>query len=323
MKNLFLICGDEELLKEQKRDELLKKYNCEGSLNYNVFRDENIDLYEIKGLIGTMPFMEDLRKIQISGSGFFKGSAAEEVLETFKDVPETTVVIFHEKDADRSNALYKYVGKNGEVFRFDSADSKSGKEKSIGRSDVRNWAKQVIRDAGRRMDSRTLFELVEMTGYDMQNLSTELEKLICYTLGKPQGYVISGEDVDAVCSKTLSDRIFDMIDLKLRGNTAAALEILEELYSMKTAAMRILYVIVRQYNQALAFKECREKRMSDAETAAELGIKDWLIDRMSKQLERVSSEELKARLEACAETEFKIKQGDLPEKLALELLIIR
>lgn len=322
-KKLFLICGDEEYLKEQKKNELLQQFKCEGSFNYNVFSDEEIDLGEIGDLIRTMPFMEDLRKILIIGSGYFKGSAPEETLRIFGEMPDTSAVIFFEKEADRTNALYKLTAKEGEIFRFDSADSRKGQEKTAGRSDVRTWAKEQLRRAGRRIDSRTLFDLIEMTGYEMQNLSTELEKLICYCYDKEPGYLITQADVNAVCSRTLSDRIFEMMDLKMKGKTAEALQILEQLYALKIPPMRILYVIVRQYHQALAYTECREKRLSDAEIAAALGIKGWLADRLKTQLRYMTPDELKKRLEGCAEAEYRVKTGDLPEKLAVELLLIR
>ncbi len=56
-KNLFLICGDEEYLKEQKKDELLKHFQCEGSFNCNVFSEESFDLVEIVDLVRTVPLM--------------------------------------------------------------------------------------------------------------------------------------------------------------------------------------------------------------------------------------------------------------------------
>ena len=72
----------------------------------------------------------------------------------------------------------------------------------------------------------------------------------------------------------------------------------------------------------MGYTECRDKRLSDAETASALGVKDWLVERLKKQLRYMTPEELKKRLESCAETEYRVKTGDLPEKLAVELLLI-
>ena len=73
-KNLILICGSEDLLRENKRDELLKLYGAEGSMNFNAFSGSSIDLLEIRRLIDTVPMFEDKRKILITDSGLFKRS---------------------------------------------------------------------------------------------------------------------------------------------------------------------------------------------------------------------------------------------------------
>ena len=322
-KNLFLICGDEEFLKQQKRNEMLAAFNCEGSMNYNAFSEDGIDIDEIRELIHTEPFMEEQRKLLISESGFFKANAGQESAEVFEDVPDSCIVIFYEKDADKGSRLYDLIRKKGEIFRFETADSMSGREKNAGKTEIRNWAKGVIRNAGRRIDSRTLFELAETAGYDLQNLSTELEKLICYTLERPDGSLITAEDVSAVCSKTLSDRIFEMMDHKFRGHVSEALAVLEELYALRISPMRILYFMVRQYNQALSYKECTAQRLSDAQTVSVLGIKEWQLDKLKTRLGAVTAEEIRYRLELCADAEYRVKTGDMREKLAVELLLIR
>ena len=73
-KNLILICGREDLLRENKRDELLKLYKAYGSMNFNAFSGSSIDLLEIRRLIDTVPMFEDKRKILITDSGLFKRS---------------------------------------------------------------------------------------------------------------------------------------------------------------------------------------------------------------------------------------------------------
>ena len=42
----------------------------------------------------------------------------------------------------------------------------------------------------------------------MGNIEREVEKLICYTMGRE---VITREDIEAVCTTQISNHIFDMI----------------------------------------------------------------------------------------------------------------
>lgn len=59
------------------------------------------------------------------------------------------------------------------------------------------------------MTEQTYLQFIEKTGTDMSNISMELEKVVCYTLDKDQ---ITTEDVEAVCTPKITNKIFDMVD---------------------------------------------------------------------------------------------------------------
>ena len=212
MKNLILICGDEEYLKEQKKNELLERLTVPGSMNFNAFTGENADPDEIGRLAETMPFLEDHRTILISDTGWFKGASDEAVLAMVSQVPDSAYMIFFEKETDGNSRLQRLLKEKGEIFRFTSAESMKGREASAARQDIRNWAGNYLKKNKRNIDGRVLNDLVEMTGYDMQNLQTELEKLISFTIDRPAGAPVTKEDVDRICSRTLNDRVFEMMN---------------------------------------------------------------------------------------------------------------
>lgn len=354
-KNLILICGSEDLLRENKRDELLKLYKAYGSMNFNAFSGSSIDLLEIRRLIDTVPMFEDKRKILITDSGLFKRSGkaaakneavpneeediaiAEAALaeagrgsiqegdprETFSDIPDSTVVIFCERSVDASSPMYKFLQKQGEVFKFDSSGEKRGADRKKNESDIRRWALEYLKKDKRDIGGAELNRLLQITGYDMMNLSTELEKLVCYTMAKPAGYRITSADIEGITSRTLSDRVFSMIDLKLKGRTAEALKVLEELFAVKTPPMKVLYLLVRQYEQALCVRECLSEGMSDAAVLSRMELKDWQLKQIKEQIRGIGVDELKARLENAAETEYRVKRGDIPDRLAVELMVIQ
>ena len=359
MKNLILIYGNEEYLKEQKKQELLNKLGASGSMNFNSFSDENLDLTEIRGLIETLPMLEEYRKLLITNSGLFKKagnkdaedeteqevkSEAEpgenielkdnvslkknavtenpsDVTAVFSDMPESTVVLFVENNVSAQSPMYKLVKKNGEIFKYETVESKKGQEKRSSEQSVRAWALGIFKAAGRSIDGATLNYLVQLTGYDMENLSNEIEKLLCFMLDKPVNEKITIKHIDAVCSKTLSDKVFAMLEAKMKGSLQEATAMLEELFSLKVAPMKILYLLVRQYNQALSVKELQSLRMSDAEIMAKTELKDWQLRRIKEQTARISPEEIESALEACADMEYRVKTGSMADRLALELLM--
>lgn len=321
-KQLYLICGDEQYRKKNKLNELLAHFAADNDLNYNSFTGEDLDLEEAARLCDTLPFMAEHRVVLLRDTGFCKGNAGAELAEIAEGMAESTILILYEEGADASNRLYKLIAKRGEVCRFDQAEAKgkNWKEAQADKSNVKSWAKSYLKEAGRKIDSRTLEELLNLTGYDMLNLETELEKLICYTMGR-DGQEITKADIEAICSKTVTDKVFDMVAAKLAGNAARALLLFEEMLSIKVPPMRVLYLLARQFNQVYLLKELQGERLSDAQIAAKLGVKDWQLRKLKEQAVRIGTKEARRYLEACVALETKTKQGDVGERLAVEMLL--
>ena len=65
----------------------------------------------------------------------------------------------------------------------------------------------------------------------MENISSELEKLISYTLGRD---VITEEDVEAICTTQVSNKIFDMITAIANRQTRKAMDLYEDLLTLRS-----------------------------------------------------------------------------------------
>lgn len=323
-KNLILISGNEEYLKDQKKKELLGAVDAKDSLNFNTFSDENLDLIEIRRLLETAPFFEKYRKILINDSGLFEKNAAniELAVGIFNDVPESSVIIFCEKNVSTANPLYKIIKKKGAIFNYENVESLRGSAREKSKTQIRNWVRDRLKSEKRNIDGRTLYEFLELCGYDMQNLSTELEKLISYTMKQSPGYTITGEDVNSICSRTLSDKVFSMMDMKFKGDILGAIRALEELFGLKIPAIKTLILLEKQYYQALSLRACMDAKTSDSEICQQMDIKDWQLRRMKQQIRDLSYDEILRRLEECVSMDYKIKTGNMPDRLALEILIL-
>ena len=72
----------------------------------------------------------------------------------------------------------------------------------------------------------------------MSNIEKELEKLLCYTMDRS---VITGEDIDAVCTTQINNRIFAMVQAVAEQNQKKALDLYYDLLALKEPPMRILF----------------------------------------------------------------------------------
>ena len=70
------------------------------------------------------------------------------------------------------------------------------------------WVLGILNREGRKITRNDMELFLTKTGTDMGNIEREVEKLICYTMGRE---VITREDIEAVCTTQISNHIFDMI----------------------------------------------------------------------------------------------------------------
>lgn len=317
MKNLNLICGDEEYLKGEKKKELLSALGAEGSPDFNVFSGKDIDFREVFDLAETVSFFGGNRVLLLDSTGIFKGSGDESILSSLKNVPPSTYLIFFESETDGNNRLMKYLRSAGEVFCFTQVDSvKNYREANELRGNVRDWIRDYLKKAGCSIDRDAVEALTNLSGYNMLNLQTELEKLISYSGGR-----IRTEHIDAICSKTVSDRVFDMVDMKLSGNTRGALLLFEDMLSIRIEPMRIIYLLARQFNQVYIIKDLESRRLPDAQILEKAGIKDWQLRKLRDRSRGRSLSDMKDLVELCVEMETKIKTGDISDRVACEIIL--
>ena len=321
IRNLNLICGAETYLMEQKRDRLFKELGTEGSMNFNSFSGKGTDKDEVLRLAQTLPFAEPRRVIYLEDTGFFKGSSDEELLSGLSSLPDTTVIIFFESAVDKNGKLFKLFKKDGEISDFDNADVRDYKRSDKIRSDIRRWALQRLEKEGFTMDGRDLAYLMELCGYDMLNLDTELEKLICYHLYDERPFRLRRSDIESICSRSLSDKVFDMISAKLSGDTAYSLRLFEDMLSLKVPPGRVLYLLEKQFNNVFVLRSMQRDSFSDQEIQAVTGLSDWQLRKLKKEASGFSPEKARSYMELAAELETRIKLGDMTDRIALELLL--
>ena len=125
--------------------------------------------------------------------------------------------------------MYKAVKKSGRVVEFKRQD-----ERTLAR-----WVLGTLKKEGKSITEETMHVFLGRTGADMENIDRELEKLLCYTIGKD---LITTEDVEAVCTEQTENRIFDMIQAITEQDQRRALDLYADLLSMKEPPMRILYL---------------------------------------------------------------------------------
>ena len=123
-QNLYLFYGKEKYLLAQTRDRLKKALiPAEDTMNYSYFEGKKADLPEILELMQTMPFFNDHRLIVLDQTELGKKSN-EDFLKALKDIPESTILLIIEDEADKRSKIYKYINKEGCAVAFETPKEK-------------------------------------------------------------------------------------------------------------------------------------------------------------------------------------------------------
>lgn len=309
-KRVYLLYGDEAYLKKSYKNQLKEAVlNGADTMNFHYFEGKGINPKEIIDMGETLPFFSEYRLIIMENSGFFK-AANEDMAEYVKTVPESTILVFVETEVDKRGKLYKAVKAQGSAVEL--ARQPEGK--------LTAWVLGLLKRAGRKITERDMKLLLAKTGNDMENIAGEVEKLICYTMGRE---VITAEDIEEICSEQLSGKIFEMMDAISEKKQKKALELYYDLLTLKEPPMRILFLLARQFNLLMQVKELKRQGCDNAAIAKKAGIPSFFVGKYASQAGSFEIETIKKALTECVETEEAVKTGRIEDRLAVELLIVR
>lgn len=308
-QQVYLLCGEERYLRRQYKDKL-KKALCapDDNMNNHYFEGKNLPVGEIIDLAETLPFFAPRRVIFIENSGLFK-SGGEQMAEYLGAQNESTVFVFVESEVDKRSKLYKAVGNKGSIVEFSVQDE----------STLKRWVAGLLNREGKKVTENTVQLFLTKTGNDMENIYMELEKLICYCMGKE---VVTAEDVEAICTARISNHIFEMVDAIAEKRNEIALQLYYDLLALKEPPMRILFLIARQCNILLQVKEMKGRGSSNKDIAGAVGVPSFAVNKYIAQAGKFKTVVLKNAVIKCVEAEEAVKTGKMNDVMSVEMLIM-
>lgn len=308
-KQTYLLYGEEAYLRHQYRDKL-KVALLDGTdeMNYHHYDGKEVMIGAIIDQAETMPFFADRRVIIIENSGLFK-QGGEALAEYIQNPAQTVFFIFVESEIDKRSKLFKTVRDQGRAVEF-----------AIQETDVlTRWIHSLAQKEGKRIQAEAVAQLLERTGADMENIRREFEKLICYRIGETD---LVKEDVEAVCTVRITNRIFEMVEAISEKNKEKTMKLYHDLMELREPPMRVLFLITRQFNILLQVKDLLNKGYGPDQIAKKVGVPPYFVQKYQRQSSRFTKEALKKALEECIAMDEGVKKGLQSDRLGLELLII-
>ena len=308
-KQIYLLYGEERYLKRQYK-ERLRKALCgdDDTMNTHFYEGKDISIGEIIDLAETLPFLAERRVIFLTDSGLFK-SGGEKMAEYLASPNETTYFVFTESEIDKRSKLFKTVSSRGYAAEFAIQDENT----------LKRWVAGVLAKDNKKISESTVQLLLSKTGTDMDNIQSELEKLICYCMERD---VVTSEDVETICTTRISNHIFDMINAIADRQQKRVLELYYDLLALKEPPMRILFLIARQCNMLLQAKELKARGYDNRTIGSKIGVPPFIAGKYLTQASRFKTSLLRNAVQQCVETEAAVKSGKMNDRMSVEILIL-
>ena len=199
----------------------------------------------------------------------------------------------------KDSALAKAVAKVGKVLQYD-----------VVKRDLPRWLAEQFKRANARADARACRALLELVGENLDELSTEVEKLAAWAGGEP----ITKEDVQRLAAGRAETSIFALTDAWGGRDVAAALRACEELLergqgTRRDELPRIVGMLGTHVDRVRRCRAAAADGVRPKDLAAQWKRSPFYVEKLFAQADNFSADELHDAVLRLAELDHALKGG--------------
>lgn len=318
---IYLIWGTELYLAEDAIKTITSLLSPdEKDFNLSVHNLDEISIQEVIEDAETMPFLGDRRVVVMKNAAFL--TAAKEktkiehdykVFEQYIQNPAeytTLVIVVPYEKLDERKKIVKQLKTQAEVIQVSQLSNDTAEK----------WLQQEAAASGVAIDREAVELLLARLGTKMSILAKEMEKMALFV---GENGVISKETVDSLVARTLEDDVFGLVDHVVHKRTEQALRSFYDLMKQNQEPIQIHALITRQFRIINGVKELSKKGYGEKQIASSLKLHPYAVKLASKHANRFDEAFLRNCLNDFAETDYKLKTGQMDKTLLLELEIVK
>ncbi len=318
---IYIIYGNDGFLKKQAVDRIIKSSVGEDDgLNLLKF-DSNADLQELYDELNGFPVMADkkcviLTDFDIDGVG---KDEFERLLSLASDKYETSVFVVY------FNSVVPEQKKGDRLRRLcDTAEKSGGVSAEINHRTREELARQLSAAAKKQNSVISVANAL----YLVDTCSTEISVLLnelCKLSAAADGKEITRDMIDRIAVKSVEASVYDLSAKIIRGDSASAMSLLDNLFFMRLPSELIIFNISSAFVDMFRVAAAREKGMRPEEIAADFKMKgrEFVLRRAAENLRNYDYKKLERSFDALLDADRKIKGYSSDERQILEQLIVR
>lgn len=319
---LYFLYGEEGYVMREYAARLTAKAYAGGPKDFNLqrFDASEADVQQIASAAEALPIMAERKCVEVADfdAGLLHAGEAEKLWELFDNLPESCVLVMYPHSSAANLARDKTWKK------FLEKVNKAGVTVQFQRRSQAQTEKLLCAAAqkrGSRMDGRTAAYMVSLSGGGLQNALNELEKLCAY-VGQGE---ITKQTVDALTTRNLETRVFDLSKALLAGYYDKAYSILNQLFYQNEEPVAILTVLSGAYLDLYRVKVSVQSGLTSAEPAKHFDYarKEFRLTNAERTVKNYSVPHLRRCLDALLRADLALKSARGDRRLVLEKLLAK
>jgi DNA polymerase-3 subunit delta len=284
--------------------------------NTTVFEGKSYKLADVIGAAQVVPFMADRRIVIVRGvlermqrRDKSLGNEWRDLTDLLRVVPASTDLVFVEQVTLRDKGLaLKSVGPSANVQQF---QKKRGGE-------LEAWVRDRFVHYGASPTRDAVARITWLAGTDMRLLDQEIKKLTLYAGDRD----VTDDDVDLMVPDAREASIFAAVDAVLERRPTVAMKLLCSLLSGGSSVQSILSMLARQVRLLILSIELQQQGVAQEELGKRIGLTNrYALDKTMRQSANFGTDHLANIMRRLLAADLAIKQGNMNERLAVEILV--
>lgn len=302
---IYLFHGENTYAAKQQINRLIEHYKTSVGSDFGLhnFSDDSEPDDVIHAITAVSMFSNNSLVIVESPSR--SKPLTDRLLAEIDNIPEQTVVVIHDPHIDKRTSWYKTLQKQAKVKEF----------KTKSEDQLLRWMKEAAQEHECELTSDGAKLLFEYVGGDEWRLHNEIAKL------SNASEEIDGELVKQLVQPAPRQTIFALLDVLSEGNTAKALDYLDDLRVQKIHELEILAMLGWHVRTLLVISSTES--LPDEQVTKEHGINPFVM-RKSKPLARsLPMESISNAYQEIINADYAMKTSQHEPRVLLEQLVLR
>jgi len=262
-------------------------------------------------------FASERRLVVVENVEAWKAADADPLLDYLKSPSPETVLALVGDGIRKDSSLAKAVAKAGEVLVYDLP-------KRGNKADLPSWVGRQFAAQGVKVDPAVSRQIVELVGDNLDELSSEVDKLVAWADGETLGE----REVELLVAPRGEVPPFAMTDAWGRRDVAAVLAASERLLSRtsgpaRDSLPRIVGLLTSHVERVAECRAMAEAGLSPRDAAERLKRNRFYVEKLFQQAENFTADELQDAIVRLAELDLALKGGSrLPGELEFSRTLV-